>query len=104
MFHMKLHHIAFGCALISAGFAYGAPMAWDRHAFLVVLTLVLCVVGVALATGSKLLDVIHPTRNDRYNQRALDKAFREGRSLGAVEGPDEKTLARWRREGFNVPR
>jgi hypothetical protein len=104
MFHVKLHHIAFGAALICAAFAWGAPMAWDRHAFLVVVTLALCFVGLVLATGSKILDVIHPGRDDRYDRRALDKAFNEGRSLGAVEGPSEKTLARWRREGFNIPR
>jgi hypothetical protein len=98
---MRLHHIAFGIALICGGFAWAAPMAWDRHAALVVFTLVWCVIGFALATGSKFMDAIHPERNDRYNQRALDKAFNAGRDSGL--GPSERTLARWRREGFPEP-
>lgn len=100
---MRLHHIAFGIALICAAFAWAAPMSWDRHVVFVAWTLLWCLTGLVLATGSKVLDVIHPTRNDRFSQRAMDKAFNEGRSLGAVDGPSERTLARWRREGFPEP-
>jgi hypothetical protein len=100
---MRLHHIAFGAALICAGFAWAAPMAWDRHLAVAAFAWAWLIVGLVLVTGSKALDIFHPARNDRYNRRALDKAFNEGRSLGAVDGPSERTLARWRREGFNVP-
>lgn len=101
---MRLHHIAFGSALICAGFAYAAPMAWDRHAALVLLTLGLVVVGLVLATGSALLDVIHPTRKaTRQSQRDLDRAFRAGQDDGRTMGPTEATLRRWRHEGFGVP-
>lgn len=97
---MRLHHIVFGSALITAGFAWAAPMAWDRHALLVVLTLALCVVGLVLATGSKLLDLIHPTRTEHYGRRDVDRAFRAGRDQGAAEGPTDETRRRWQREGF----
>lgn len=104
---MKLHHIAFAVALICAGFAWGAPMAWDRHAACVILAAIFVLIGLTLATGSALLDVIHPTRNDRRNARLhtrdLDRAFNAGRDLGSAEGPTEATLRRWSREGFNVP-
>lgn len=101
---MRLHHVTFGAALICAGFAWGAPMAWDRHAALVLLTLALVLVGLVLATGSALLDVIHPTRKaQRYSRRELDRAYRAGHDTGAAEGPTEATLRRWRYEGFGVP-
>jgi hypothetical protein len=101
---MRLHHLAFGIALICAGFAYAAPMAWDRHAFLVIATLFWIGMGLALATGSKFLDLVHPTREEvRLSQRDLDRAYRAGRDQGAAEGPSEATLRRWRHEGFNVP-
>jgi hypothetical protein len=99
---MRLHHVAFGAAAICAAFAWAAPMAWDRHAALVVVTLGLCVVGLALATGSLVLDALRPGRREqRYSQRQLDRAFRAGRDSGL--GPTEATLARWRREGFGSP-
>lgn len=99
---MKLHHIAFGAALICAAFAWAAPMAWDRHAVAVLVTLALCLVGLALATGSLVLDFLHPRRAERrHSQRDLDRAFRAGRDSGL--GPSEATLARWSREGFSSP-
>lgn len=98
---MRLHHIAFGSALICAGFAWAAPTSWDRHAALVLLALILCLVGLVLVTGSKVLDLLHPTRAERrYSQRELDRAFRGGRDQGAAEGPSVETWRRWRREGF----
>lgn len=99
---MRLHHIAFGVAAICATFAWAAPMAWDRHAACVALAAIFCVVGLVLATGSALLDLLHPTRAERrHSQRDLDRAFRAGRDSGL--GPTEATLARWRREGFSEP-
>jgi hypothetical protein len=99
---MRLHHIAFGCALICAGFAWGAPMSWVYHAGLTALTLALCVLGLALATGAAMMELVHPGRRERrYTQRQLDRAFRHGRDSGI--GPSEATLARWRRQGFGAP-
>lgn len=104
---MRLHHIAFGSALICAAYAWAAPTSWDRHAALVAAAAALVVVGLVLATGSKVLDVIHPSRNDRRNARLhtrdLERAFGAGRDQGAAEGPSARTLARWRREGFSEP-
>jgi hypothetical protein len=97
---MRLHHIAFGSALICVAFAFAAPMAWDRHALLVVITLALCVVGLVLATGSKLLDLIHPARNERYSRRDVNRAFDDGWDHGASTGPSDETRRRWQREGF----
>lgn len=97
---MRLHHIAFGLALICAAFAWAAPMAWDRHALLVAATLVLVVVALMLATGSALLDIIHPSRTERYSRRDVNRAYRAGRDQGAAEGPTDETRRRWAREGF----
>jgi hypothetical protein len=99
---MRLHHVAFTCALIAGGFAWAAPMAWDRHALLVIVALGFCFLGSALATGAAMMDFLHPERRERrYSQRQLDRAFRAGRDSGI--GPTEATLARWRREGYGVP-
>lgn len=100
---MRLHHIAFVIALICAGFAYAAPMAWDRHFFIAFVGVAWFFVGLVLATGSKFFDLVRPVREQARNERALNKAFNEGRSLGAVDGPSARTLARWRREGFPEP-
>ncbi len=97
---MRLHHFAFGSALIAAAFAWGAPMSWDRHALLVIVTLGLCTVGLVLATGSKFLDLIHPARIEHFGRRDLDRAFRAGRDQGAAEGPTDETRRRWQRQGF----
>ena len=101
---MRFHHLAFGVALICAAFAWAAPTSWDRHALLALFAIGFCVLGLALATGSALLDFLHPRRAERrHSQRDLDRAFRAGRDLGAAEGPSASTLARWSREGFSEP-
>ena len=97
---MRLHHIAFGLALICAAFAWAAPMAWDRHVVLVLLALAMAACGLVLATGSKLLDIVHPSRNEHYSRRDVNRAFDAGRDTGASAGPDQDTVRRWRREGF----
>lgn len=97
---MRLHHITFATAGIVAAFAWAAPMAWDRHALLVFVALNLAVVGLFLATGSKVLDVIHPSRNEHYSRRDLNRAFDDGWDYGASTGPSDETRRRWQRQGF----
>ncbi len=77
---MRLHHLAFGGALVCAALAWGAPMAWDRHLALVVAANALFVLGLVLAIGSGVLDLLHPRRAERrHSQRELDRAYRMGR-------------------------
>lgn len=99
---MRLHHIIFGACGITAAFAWAAPMAWDRHAGLVALALGLAAVGLVLATGSKLLDLVHPTRTEHYSRRDVNRAFDDGWDHGSANGPSEETRRRWQREGFEA--
>jgi hypothetical protein len=99
---MRLHHIAFGVAAITGAFAFAAPMAWDRHVGLVLLTVAVVAVGLVLATGSKLLDLLHPARTEHYSRRDVNRAFDAGHDHGASAGPSEETRRRWQREGFEA--
>ena len=94
----------FTLAATLAALVWYCPKSWSWSSMAIVCIIGLIGIGVLAAMGRAVRDLFHPRRRDmRVSQRDLDRAFRAGRDLGAVDGPSNATLARWRREGFSEP-